>query len=206
MPKDGKETRKRLLDAACTLLAEDSLSALSIERISEKAGVSRRTFFAHFATKDQLLAEVVDHMRPSYLDRYRAWSETSGPCATVEERLQNIFECITSTALDPKWKGSCFIRVSAELGNQSGHPVHAVVSAANRDMEKWLDAELLRGGYTESDSLARQLVVMINGLLMLQLVTRSTAYGKDIVTALMRLLGTSTRVLPTRAAPQPERD
>ena len=200
MPRDGKETRKRLLDAALTLLAEESLSSLSIERISEMAGVSRRTFFAHFPSKDQLLAEVVDHMRPGYLDRYRAWSESRGPVASVEERLQHIFECITSSALDPKWKGSCFIRVSAELGNQSGHPVHAVVTAANRDMEKWLDAELLRGGYMESDSLARQLVVMINGLLMMQLVTRSTAYGKDIVTGLMRLLRASNRVTSTSAS------
>lgn len=199
MPRDGRETRKRLLDAACQLLAEESLSDLNIERISELAGVSRRTFFAHFPSKDHLLAEVVDHMRPSYLDRYRAWSDSCGPLASIEERLQHIFECITGTALDPKWKGSCFIRVSAELGNQSGHPVHAVVTAANRDMEKWLDNELLRGGYVESDSLARQLVVMINGLLMLQLVTRSTAYGKDIVSGLMRLLGASSRVTTSRA-------
>ena len=200
MPKNGQETRKRLLDAACTLLAEQSLADFSIERISEMAGVSRRTFFAHFPSKDHLLAEVAEHMRPSHLDRYRAWSDSCGPLATIEERLQRIFECITDAALNPKWKGSCFIRVTAELGNQTGHPVHAVVTAANRDMEKWLDAELLRGGYIESDSLARQLVVMINGLLMLQLVTRSTAYGKDIVTGLMRLLGASSRVTSSRAA------
>lgn len=201
MPRSGQETRKRLLDAACQILAEESLADLSIERISAAAGVSRRTFFAHFPSKDHLLAEVVQHMRPAHLDPYRAWSESCGPLAPIEERLQHIFECISDASRNPKWKGSCFIRVSAELGNQSGHPVHAVVSAANRDMEKWLDGELLRGGYLDSASLARQLVVMINGLLMIQLITRSSAYGKDIVSGLMRLLGASARVIPSRARP-----
>lgn len=202
MPKNRAETRARLLDAACAVVAEESLSDLNIEHISDRAGVSRRTFFDHFPSKDHLLAEVVEHMRPTYLDRYRTWSDSCGPLATVEDRLQKIFECITNAAFNPNWKGSCFIRVSAELGKQTGHPVHAVVTEANHDMEKWFDAELRKGGYMESDSLARQLVVMINGLLMLQLLTRSTSYGKDILRGFKAILGSSPRAVTTKASPR----
>lgn len=177
-------------------MAEESLSDLNIERISDKAGVSRRTFFSHFPSKDHLLAEVVEHMRPTYLDRYRLWSDSCGPLASVEERLQKIFECITNAAKNPQWKGSCFIRVSAELGNFSGHPVHAVVAKANQDMEDWFDIELHRGGYPDSKTIARQLVVMLNGLLMLQLITRSASYGKDIILGLIQILGASRKVQP----------
>ena len=61
-----------------------------------------------------------------------------------------------------------------------GHPVHQLVAAANQDMEHWLEAELAKEKYQEPAALARQLVVLINGLLMIQLVTHSTAYGQDI--------------------------
>jgi len=198
MPRNSQETHRRLLDAACSVMAEESLSDLSVERISERAGVSRRTFFSHFPTKDHLLAEVVEHMRPRYLDRYKRWSDDCGPLASVEERFQTIFECITNAATNPNWKGSCFIRLSAELGGQSGHPVHSVVASANKDMENWFDAELVKGGYFESASLARQLVVMLNGLLMLQLLTRSTSYGRDIVDGVKRLLGSSNKAVTTK--------
>ena len=70
--------------------------------------------------------------------------------------------------------------MAAELGSLQGHPVHHMVAAANSDMESWLAKELAREGYDEPAAVARQLVVLINGLLMMQLVTRSDAYGQDI--------------------------
>lgn len=70
--------------------------------------------------------------------------------------------------------------MAAELGSLQGHPVHTLVAAANEDMERWLASELAREHYDDPEGLARQLVVLINGLLMIQLVTHSTAYGRDI--------------------------
>jgi hypothetical protein len=47
-------------------------------------------------------------------------------------------------------------------------------------MERWLETELARENYDQPAVRARQLVVLINCLLMMQLVTHSTAYGQDI--------------------------
>jgi len=58
--------------------------------------------------------------------------------------------------------------------------VHLLVAAANQSMERWIETELAKEHYDQPAALARQLVVMINGLLMMQLVTHSTAYGQDI--------------------------
>lgn len=180
MPKSSEPTRQRLLEAAAVLVAEESLAQLSVDNIADRAGVSRRTFFAHFPSKDDLLAAVVEFNRPVYLDRYRMWADRCGPDASIDERIASIFTGITQAAHNPNWKGCCFIRMAAELGTLKGHPVHGLVAAANMDMERWFEGELGRAGYGEPDVLARQLVVLINGLLMMQLVTRSTAYGDDI--------------------------
>jgi AcrR family transcriptional regulator len=162
------------------LVAEDSLANLSIENIADKAGVSRRTFFQHFPSKDHLLAAVVEFSRPIYLDRYRKWSDDCGPGATIDQRISRIFENITQAAHNPNWKGCCFIRMAAELGSLQGHPVHLLVAAANQDLEKWLERALVSERYDQPAALARQLVVLINGLLMMQLVTHSAEYGQDI--------------------------
>lgn len=180
MPKSGEPTRLRLLEAASVLVAEESLANLSIENIADKAGVSRRTFFQHFPSKDHLLAAVVEYSRPTYLDRYKMWADKCGADATIDRRIASIFEGITGAAHNPNWKGCCFIRMAAELGSLQGHPVHLLVAAANQDMERWIETELAKEHYDQPAALARQLVVMINGLLMMQLVTHSTAYGQDI--------------------------
>jgi AcrR family transcriptional regulator len=180
MPKKSEPTRLRLLEAASVLVAEESLANLSIENIADKAGVSRRTFFQHFPSKDHLLAAVVDYSRPTYLDRYKTWANSCGAEAPIDQRITSIFEGITSAAHNPNWKGCCFIRMAAELGSLQGHPVHLLVAAANQDMERWFEAELATEHYEQPAALARQLVVLINGLLMMQLVTHSTAYGQDI--------------------------
>src|SRR6476469_502052 len=127
MPKSSEPTRLRLLEAASVLVAEDSLANLSIENIADKAGVSRRTFFQHFPSKDHLLAAVVDYSRPTYLDRYKTWSNACGPGAAIDQRITSIFENITQAAHNPHWKGCCFIRMAAELGSLQGHPVHLLV-------------------------------------------------------------------------------
>ena len=184
----GSKTRRRLLDAAYRILSEESLSDLNITRITEVAGVSKRTFFTHFTGKDELLAALVAHMRPLELDRYRAWGEAAGPSA--ENRIRAVFEQISELAQKPEWKGSGFIRISAELGDLTGHPVHGMVAAANRDLEGWFAHELRAAGYEDADSIARQLVVLVNGLFIIQFVHRNDIYAREVIRHLPALLAT----------------
>jgi AcrR family transcriptional regulator len=48
-------TRQALIDAALSLFAAQGYDATSTEQITERAGVSPRTFFRYFETKDQVL-------------------------------------------------------------------------------------------------------------------------------------------------------
>jgi AcrR family transcriptional regulator len=54
-----EETRARITDAALTLFAGHGYAETTIDQIAEAAGVSRRTVFHHFATKDAIL---FDHL------------------------------------------------------------------------------------------------------------------------------------------------
>ncbi len=51
------QTRRHVLDATRELLATgEAFATLSIQRIVEKAGVSRATFYLHFRSKRELIA------------------------------------------------------------------------------------------------------------------------------------------------------
>ena len=171
-------TRERLLDAAYRIISEESLSQLSIDHVTERAGLSRRTFFLHFSSKDQLLADVLDYLRPAQAQKYRQWTEQLDPGLSAEDRICALFRHAIAESDGPGWKGCCFLRISAEFGDRPGHPAHAVVAESHRDLEHWLAGELTCGGFADAAGLARQLALLVNGLLVMQLVHRNEAYAE----------------------------
>jgi AcrR family transcriptional regulator len=183
-----KTTRERLLDAAYRIISEGSLSQLSIDRVTERAGLSRRTFFLHFSSKDALLAEVLDYLRPAEAEKWRQWRESLDPDLGVEDRIYSLFRYFVEAIDAPRWRGCCFVRISAEFADRLGHPVHAVVAAAHQDLEHWLAEELAQGDYAAPSLLAKQLVVLLNGLLITQLVHRDKAYSASVLCLLPDIL------------------
>ena len=57
-------TRAKLHDALLALLAEQGYEAIAVSDICERAKVSRSTFYAHYADKDDLMRGGLDHLRP----------------------------------------------------------------------------------------------------------------------------------------------
>ena len=55
------ETRDRILDAACDVIAEHGIEDVRIARIATLAGVSPALVHYHFETREALLAEALEH-------------------------------------------------------------------------------------------------------------------------------------------------
>jgi AcrR family transcriptional regulator len=58
----SRRTRAALLDAARALLEENGPAALTMAATAERAGVSRRSVYLHFATRADLLVALFDHV------------------------------------------------------------------------------------------------------------------------------------------------
>lgn len=60
------ETRTKLFEAAAEIFAEIGIGAASVEAISTAAGFSRGAFYSNFASKDDLIVEMLaDHVEQS---------------------------------------------------------------------------------------------------------------------------------------------
>jgi AcrR family transcriptional regulator len=55
MPRSGEDARRRLQQAALELYLERGYDATTTAQIAERAGVTERTFFRHFADKREVL-------------------------------------------------------------------------------------------------------------------------------------------------------
>lgn len=53
--RKGRETRQRIADAALRLFLADGYDGTTLDAIAEAAGISRRTFFSYFKSKDDII-------------------------------------------------------------------------------------------------------------------------------------------------------
>lgn len=60
MPRDGTVTRTRIMDAALDLVLDYGFGGTSIDRIIDRADVTKGAFFYHFDSKDHLARALVD--------------------------------------------------------------------------------------------------------------------------------------------------
>jgi TetR/AcrR family transcriptional regulator of autoinduction and epiphytic fitness len=86
--------RQAMLDAGIAELAEHGLAGASMESIANRAGVSKRTLYKHFPSKDAvleavltLLMERVDPLSKLHYDRQRDFIEQLGEVGMQEMQL-----------------------------------------------------------------------------------------------------------------------
>lgn len=60
VPPPRGRAREALLAAAEALIREDGFASLSVERVAARAGVSKGAFFHHFATRQAMIAALLE--------------------------------------------------------------------------------------------------------------------------------------------------
>jgi AcrR family transcriptional regulator len=170
------------------MLSNESVGNVNLDKISQLAGLTKKSIYYHFPSKDHLLTAAVDHLRPTYLEQYRVWAERAGENAQMHDRVLMILKGLSQAAEDPHWKGCCFVRVAAELGSLPGHPARKMVARAIREMETWFELELAAEGCNNPLGIARLLVILLNGVVVTLLVHRNGPYSSEAIELLDTIL------------------
>ncbi|WP_029061018.1 TetR/AcrR family transcriptional regulator [Labrenzia sp. DG1229] len=176
MSRPTPNARDRILTAANKLFYSEGIRAVSLDNIAEKAGITKKTVYYHFKSKDDLVeAYLVSRDQPN-LTLYRKWfSEADGG---LPDKVAAIFLQIAVSARHPKWKGCGFLRTAAELANMPGHPAMKVGAAHKKKFEIWLTEEFQAVDLEQPEALARHIVLLLDGAFSTILVHRDADYAE----------------------------
>ncbi|MFF4257889.1 TetR/AcrR family transcriptional regulator [Streptomyces sp. NPDC001663] len=72
LTRKGKETRRRIVEAAAQLMYERGVTEATLEDVRAAAGVSGSQIYHYFADKDALLLAVIEHQTEAVLDRQQS--------------------------------------------------------------------------------------------------------------------------------------
>ena len=94
MPRSSAPTRQTILDAAYRLFRRKGFVRASMDEIAASAGLTKRTLYYHFASKDTLLAEVLEAQHALALAAFRTFGEgLAGTPETIIEQFSRIWPC-----------------------------------------------------------------------------------------------------------------
>jgi AcrR family transcriptional regulator len=184
------QARQRLLQTAAALFYARGIHAVGVDALADHTGVTKRTLYQHFPSKDALIAEALADRGTSW----RAWfaAELQRRAHDPAGQLLAMFDVVGEEAATAHFRGCSFVNAAAELPDAT-HPARAVASTHKQavlDLIASLAAQLDIG---EPDTLARQLKLLLEGAIATALVDPGPQPARDARTAAATLLASHTR-------------
>ncbi|TGP21840.1 MULTISPECIES: TetR/AcrR family transcriptional regulator [unclassified Mesorhizobium] len=186
MPRTSDATRPVILQAAYKLFRRRGFFRVGMDEIAGAAGVTKRTLYYHFASKDALLTAVLasQHER-TFADFQNYGIDLSGGADALIDKL---FEGLVKWSSKPRWAGSGFTRLAIELADLSGHPARSIARQHKALMERNLEAMLAQANVPAPKERARELIMLIEGAMVMILIHGDRNYCTAAVHAAKRLV------------------
>jgi AcrR family transcriptional regulator len=199
MARSPISTRERIISAASKLFYSDGIKGVSVDAVAEKAGLTKRTLYYHFRSKDDLVAAYLEARDQPNLALFRRWFEEADGALPV--KVAAIFTNLARAARHPKWKGCGFLRTSAELANLPGHPAIRIGAAHKKKFEHWLQQTFAAAGIANSAQLARQILLLLDGSFAVVLLHRDPSYMETAGEAAATLVALALKASQPRVRP-----
>ena len=186
MPRSSEKMQARILDAACQLFRRRGYSRVSMNEIAAATGVTKRTLYYHFRSKDLLLAAVLEAQHALALEAFRTFGDQLS--GSPEAIIEALFDQLAVWSDKPRWAGSGFTRLVIELADMPGHPARRIARRHKALLESHFAEVLARAGVDRPAELAREIWLLSEGAISLILVHGDRRYAASAAEAARRLL------------------
>jgi AcrR family transcriptional regulator len=187
--------KERILETADRLFYLKGIRAIGVDTIAAEIGISKRTLYNHFPSKDALIS--------AYLQR-RFVPSGSSDKPPVEQILAT-FDSLERRFSAKDFRGCPFVNAVAELGADA-KPVRKIAIAFKESRRLWFRDLLIELGVADAEGLATQLVLLVDGSIAQDLVRDDPAMARAAKEAAKVLLaGAGVRVEQDRPQPAQRR-
>jgi AcrR family transcriptional regulator len=186
LPRSSDQTRQRVLDTAYRLFRRSGFGRISMDEIAAGAGVTKRTLYYHFESKDALLATVLETQHHLALAAFKTFGDKLS--GRPEAMVDTLFKELAAWSDTPRWAGSGFTRLVIELADLPGHPARTIARRHKAMLEAHFADMLAAAGVASPRETAREIWLLSEGAISLMLVHRDRSYAAAAATAAKKLL------------------
>jgi AcrR family transcriptional regulator len=154
--------RQRLLDTAGELFYRQGIAAVGVDLVSKAAGVSKRTLYQQFGSKDQLIAESLDAQGAANIGQY---IPAEDPGAPARQQILAVFDGLSRWTASETFRGCPFVNTATELADP-GHPARQIARDYKLRLRDYFARHAERGQAKDPQRLADQLIVVFDGAIV----------------------------------------
>lgn len=172
-PNPHTAAGERILETACELFYERGIRGVGVDLIADQAGVTKKTLYDRFGSKDALVAAYLTrrHERwETWFDERlaaRAGADGAGGAAGLAPGADQVLAAleIAGEWADANTRGCAFVNAHAEIGGMD-HPGNAVILADKRYMLDRFTGLLRDAGHPDAERLGAQIHLVYEGAMV----------------------------------------
>jgi AcrR family transcriptional regulator len=192
--------RDRLLRAAAELIYARGIEATGVDAIAARAGVTKRTLYQHFRSKDELVGAALTVTDGALLASLRAGVRRR--IDRGERPVDALFGYLERLTASPDFYGCAFLNAGLEM-HAPDHPVRPAVRS-HTDGRRALVAELARAEGIKDEAVIDTLVFIAEGTLALAASRRDPSVAARGAAAARSALASAIRTSATETIDDPD--
>lgn len=169
--------KERILETADRLFYFQGIRAIGVDTIAAEIGISKRTLYNHFPSKDALIA--------AYLARrFKTVPESD---RTPVEQILTTFDSLERRFASNGFRGCPYVNAVVELGAED-RAVRKIAIAFKESRRIWFRDLLKQLGVSDPEGLAMQLTLLVDGAIAAHLVRGDPSVARTARDAAQTLL------------------
>ncbi len=200
----GEATRHRLVEAAYKLFRRKGFLRAGVDEIAAAAGVTKRTLYAHFSSKDRLLEEVMAAQARIAFELFR--KDIARGSGSPRQIVETMFADMARWMGQPRWPGSGYSRLAMELADLPGHPGRRIARDHKASLEALFADTLAEAGAPEAAELSRRIWIICEGAMTMMVIHGDLDYvraARDAALVLVAEAETRQPLPPAVSVRQP---
>ncbi|WP_454064975.1 TetR/AcrR family transcriptional regulator [Candidatus Nitrospira salsa] len=162
--------RELLIKTALELFAKNGIHATGVDSIVEQSGVTKKTLYAHFRSKDELVLAVLRHYDGLARNEFMRRVESGGK--TPRTRLLAIFDFAQRWFQERNFYGCLFINTIGEYSDDET-PIRQICKEYKRLVRGYIHELCEEAGASNPMELAEELALLLEGATVTAQVSQS---------------------------------
>lgn len=172
---DPAATRRRILRTAERVFYRRGITTVGVSDIAEAAGASKASIYRNFGSKEGLIEATLSYRS----ERVHRWlAEDTAHLAVGAERVLGVFDLLLAWYHEDDFRGCAMVSAAAE-DRVGDTPATRLAREHLNTYRRFLTACLTDAGAQDAQTLARRLLILIEGATVISAIDHEPAAGED---------------------------
>jgi AcrR family transcriptional regulator len=177
--------RDRIIRAATRLFYRQGIPHTGVDAIIDTADVAKMSLYRNFGSKDRLIVECLQRLDVRYHDWFV--QQVRQRASRPQDALLSLFDVLDEWFASDDFRGCAFINATVELADPE-HPAREPAMAHKRRDREYIFELAQASGVLHPASLAKQIMLLVEGAIVTALVQRDADAARDAKEAARALI------------------